>query len=428
MLRRCIVAALWLAATAHPGFGQSVVRACALQGSVVDENGAPVAGLFLTAYSTSIQQGHKRIEGSGAATTDAAGQYCMHSLLHAGPVFLLANERFDFKQPKPLRRKLPPTWYPGVTDFASAKPVDTGADARANFKLATVSTLTISGKITGLTSLGGIDSRAETPEGIRVENGVSTVDPQLGTFAIEGLSAGDWTFVFTSVGPADIGQRADPVYEARLRSVIADHDIDDAALSFEHLPSLDLNLNGKPFRATGETARNGFNLSLYRPAEDRGVFVGFPAPGLEPDAYKMNVETPFQCVESFSPGDVQLRDGNLMVTYGKYDQPISVNVGEHCARLTIRLPRSESSPPEILIVPESLPFRPLVTRAAAVDLPYIYYPWPMSPGTYCVYAFNTLDGLEYANPAVLAPFSGQTVNLEADKKTEIALDVVNRFP
>ena len=422
MLRRCIIAALWLAATAHPGFGQSVVRDCVLRGSVVDENGTPVAGLFLTAYSTTIERGHRTIEGSSAATTDNAGQYCMHSLLQPGPVFLLAHEWFDFKQPKPLRRKLPATWYPGVMDFGSAKPVDTGTDAQANFKLSSVNALTISGKIIGLTSLEGIDSHAETPEGITVENGVSTVDPQRGTFAIEGVSAGDWTFVFTDPG------RGDPEFEARLRYVVVGQDIHDTMLSFERLPSLDLNLNGKPFRATDETARNGFNLSLYRPSKDRGVSFGWPATGLEPGAYKMNVDTPFQCVESFSPGDVQLTDGNLMITYRKYDQPISVKVGEHCARLTIRLPASESSPPEILIVPESLPFRPLVTRAVAVELPYFYYAWPLSPGTYRVYAFTTLNGLEYSNPAALAQFSGQTAILEADKKTEITVDVVNSLP
>ena len=152
----------------------------------------------------------------------------------------------------------------------------------------------------------------------------------------------------------------------------------------------------------------------------------FPTPGLQPGAYKMNVETPFQCIESFSPGDVQLTDGNLMITYRKYDQPISVQVGEHCARLTIRLPASGASLPEVLIVPESLPFRSLVTRAVAVELPYLYYPCPLSPGTYRVYAFKTLDGLEFADPAALSQFPGQTVILEADKMTEITLNVVDR--
>jgi hypothetical protein len=113
MFRYCIKVALWFAAAASPGLGQSVVGNCVIRGSVVDENGAPIAGLFLTAYSTTIERGHRTIEGSSAATTDNAGQYCLHSLLQPGPVFLLAHEWFDFKQPKPLRRKLPATWYPG---------------------------------------------------------------------------------------------------------------------------------------------------------------------------------------------------------------------------------------------------------------------------------------------------------------------------
>jgi hypothetical protein len=119
MFRHCVKVALWFAAAASPGLGQSVVRDCALRGSVVDENGTPVAGLFLTAYSTTIERGHRMIVSSGASTTDGSGQYCMHSFLRAGPVFLLANEWFDFRRPKPLRHKLPAAWYPGVTDFGS---------------------------------------------------------------------------------------------------------------------------------------------------------------------------------------------------------------------------------------------------------------------------------------------------------------------
>jgi hypothetical protein len=143
-------------------------------------------------------------------------------------------------------------------------------------------------------------------------------------------------------------------------------------------------------------------------------------------AYKALVASGFDCVESFSPGDVQLSGNNLMIASRQYLQPISVKVGKHCGELTIRLPQEVPTEIMILLVPESLPFQPIPTSAPTVNLPYVYYPWPLSPGTYRVYAFSTLDGLEYENPAALSHFSGKTVVLEADKKTEIALDIVNK--
>jgi hypothetical protein len=92
------------------------------------------------------------------------------------------------------------------------------------------------------------------------------------------------------------------------------------------------------------------------------------------------------------------------------------------------LPLSGSSTQVILLVPESLPFQPIKINSVVVDLPYVYGPWPLPPGTYRVYAFKNLDGLEYENPDMLRRFSGRTVVLEADKRTKIALDVVNNFP
>jgi hypothetical protein len=64
----------------------------------------------------------------------------------------------------------------------------------------------------------------------------------------------------------------------------------------------------------------------------------------------------------------------------------------------------------------------------AVDLASIDDPFPVPPGSYRLYAFKTVDGLEYENSAVLSRFLGRNVVLDADKTTTIALDVVNEFP
>jgi hypothetical protein len=414
------MAALCLAAAVLPTLAQPVGGNCEVRGSVVDEKGAPVAGLFLTAYSSRIQQGHKIIDIASLTTTDDAGQYCIRHLQRTGPVFLLTTQWFDFKQPDALRHTLPSTWYPGVGDFRSAKPIDPGPDARADFRLAAIGTFSIEGKTTGLTAFGRIDVNAERADGMTVQNGVLDVDPQQAKLTIQGLSPGDWTFVVTASGSNEI-------LHARLQYSI-NRDINDAVLAFAPEPHINLNVNGKPFHVTTDTSKDALVLGLYQPTETRETQYSFWNSGLPPGAYKMVVAAGFDCVESFSPGDVELSANHLMITSQKYLRPISVKVGKHCAELTIRLPREVSTEIMILLVPQSLPFQAIPTSAPAVNLPYFYYPWPLAPGTYRVYAFKTLDGLEYENPAVLSHFSGKTVVLEADKKTEIALDDVNGFP
>lgn len=409
---------LWLAAAvSRPSFGQPVAGNCELQGSVVDEKGAAVAGLSLTAYSSIIANGQRRIDTAGLATTNDAGHYCMRRLLRSGPVYLLTTQLFDFKQPGFLQHSLPSTWYPGVADFRSAKAIDVGAGAHADFRIPAVGTFTIDGKMTGLAAFGRIDLRTETPEGMTVQNGMLDTESHPGTFTIQGIAPGNWTFVVTASG-------GDEILEARLHYEV-NRDIHNAVLAFAPDPHVNLSVNGRAFRAD---EKEDPGLYLYRPADYVQRPYSFGPFGVPPGAYKLMLSTGFDCVESFSPGDVQLSGGNLIITSRKYAHPISVKIGKHCATLTILLPKQETSPPKILLVPESLPFQPETILSAAVELPYVYDTWPLPPGTYRVYAFKTLDGLEYENPAVLGRFSGRTVVLEADKKAQIALDVVSNFP
>jgi hypothetical protein len=417
MLRHSFMTVLWLAAVGHPSFGQPVAGSCELQGSVVDEKGAAVAGLSLTAYSSIIANGQRLIDTAGLATTNDAGHYCMRRLLRSGPVYLLTTQWFDFKQPGFLQHSLPSTWYPGVADFRSAKAVDVGPDARADFRLPAVGTFTIEGKTMELGAFQRIDLRAETPEGMAVENGILDTESRPGMFTIQGIAPGSWTFVVSASG-------GDEILVARLHYEV-DRDIHNAVLAFAPDPHVNLSVNGRAFRADD---KEDPGLYLYRPADYVQRPYSFGPFSVPPGAYKLMLSTGFDCVESFSPGDVQLSGGNLIITARKYTRPISVKIGKHCATLTILLPKRETSPPKILLVPDSLPFQPIIVLSAAVDLPYVYDPWPLPPGAYRVYAFKTLDGLEYENPAVLSRFSGRTVVLEADKKARIALDVVNNSP
>lgn len=52
--------------------------------------------------------------------------------------------------------------------------------------------------------------------------------------------------------------------------------------------------------------------------------------------------------------------------------------------------------------------------------------WNLSAGTYQVFAFANVDGLEYANPEAMRNYSGQSVTLEAGQTKDITVEISER--
>ncbi len=424
---------LTLGASAH--CGQQFGNVCSVTGSVLDDRGAPIAGVFLNAYSETIENGRKFLELNGTATTGTSGEYCMRSLKQSASVFVVSNQWFDF-QAGPNGRSFRSTWYPGTSDFGSATSVPLFRNARADFRLVASPTFTVDGVMTGLPNSNLIkrfDSWSETSEGTLLNNGLIETNLEHSTFKISKAAAGDWTYVFRAVSEGKL-------LEARLHYSL-DRDIGHAVLAFSPLAHIPVAVNSKPYvvapadQSSASAPNNDFFLFLYKPSETRNAHYGLEE--LEPGAYKLIVphpvgSPPFQCIESFSPGDVAVVDNQLIVGSQEYNKPISIETGEHCAQLTIRLAHEPVVRASILLVPESLPFAPstlpLVAGEGGFVRSGVYYPWPLSPGTYRVYEFSSLEEVEYENPSALEHFSGKSVSLEPNKRTEVALETVNRVP
>ncbi len=48
------------------------------------------------------------------------------------------------------------------------------------------------------------------------------------------------------------------------------------------------------------------------------------------------------------------------------------------------------------------------------------------PGTYHVYAFDTLNGLEYANLEALREYTGQTISIDKEQHATVNLELIQR--
>ena len=134
-------------------------------------------------------------------------------------------------------------------------------------------------------------------------------------------------------------------------------------------------------------------------------------PNVTPGKYKVDIQSyGAECVESAWYGNVDFGLRDYLVVGEGQAQPITINLRADCATLTAKLKPSEHSQQGfLLVVPSSSVATPKVMPIAAQNpsgqssfYPLAFSPFnTLSPGTYQVYAFSTLDGLEYSNPEAL---------------------------
>jgi hypothetical protein len=170
---------------------------------------------------------------------------------------------------------------------------------------------------------------------------------------------------------------------------------------------------------------NATNERFYaapRPGDSQGALF---LQGVHPGNYKVVVQAfGEECVESVSAGSIDLMHNDLLISPGSQPSPITVSLRNDCATITGTV-RSENqnAPAFILLVPDSAPAEPKLFPAQP-NANFVFA--GLSPGTYRVWAFSNVTGLEYANPDALRDYPGQQVNLEANQKATVNLNLIIR--
>jgi hypothetical protein len=123
-----------------------LTRASAIVGRIYDEYGEPVTAARVMVLRSRMERQRRYLEPVGESDmTDDTGAFRVHSL-PAGEYFVTAMARVA-PPDSMVQATLPPTFYPGTADFATAQKVRVGpgAEATADFTLLTVRTARLSG-------------------------------------------------------------------------------------------------------------------------------------------------------------------------------------------------------------------------------------------------------------------------------------------
>jgi hypothetical protein len=201
-------------------------------GHVLDADGDPIAGANVQALSYQYQQGRKRLQQSGFASTNDLGEYQMIDL-QPGRYYLLATAQPRIIRLPPHTRlampetAYPETFYPNGSHITQAKgtQVDAGTHiGDVDFRLTEVPSHHIRGSVPGssrntFVTIGRIEDDSLAAFGFGRHSG--QVQPD-GTFDLRGLVNGSYTL--------SIRLQQTPAILARQLVTIADQDVDGITL------------------------------------------------------------------------------------------------------------------------------------------------------------------------------------------------------
>jgi hypothetical protein len=129
-----------------------------------------------------------------------------------------------------------------------------------------------------------------------------------------------------------------------------------------------------------------------------------------------------QCMESLTSGNIDLTREPLTVAPGSQPEPINLSLANNCATLEVSIHSANTGQKAtILLVPTSLTGSPSTVRVD--DSGHAKFN-DLAPGEYTVYAFTSIEGLEYRNPEVMRGFHGQPFTLSANQHAAVTVEAI----
>lgn len=398
-----------------------------IQGRIVDEDGQPLEGIAVQATEEVIRNGRKREFPMNSVQTDSSGEYELGGLA-PGTYFLKTRLHRLYMTYAPLpaaQQAYASEFYPNAPDRDAAQPlqVQPGQEAEADFTIKTVPTFRVSGIVTGFGSGKRGLVMLERPDGGRLSVPMR-FNRRTGQFAALGVPAGSYKLVFRTYSRSE-----DDSYYAE-KQIGVEADVTGVKIDPQPLAPIPVKIV-QPAETQGSgigsarvqlAAEDGTNNTYWARTLPHG---GMEIPAVPPGTYHAAVHVfgP-ACLGTISSGSTDLASQDLTVSAGAAPQPITVTLRSDCATLSgIVHTDGPKAPVKVLVIPESGVAEPQTISAAPESQFSIK---GFTPGDYRVYAFSTLDGLEYTNPDALADFDANEITLSPNQTASVSLNLIVR--
>ncbi|MGH9583794.1 MAG: carboxypeptidase regulatory-like domain-containing protein [Bryobacteraceae bacterium] len=410
-----------------------------IQGHVADDEGQPIEGIQVQAISEQIVAGRKQERPVSTTSTGGDGEYEIDGLA-PGAYFVKTMLHPLYWIPVPLpaaEQAYPGEFYPDAPDQSGAQtlPVLPGQTAEADFTLKPVRTFRITGTLAGVGSGQPASVTLKRPDRVRLSIPIR-VNWRTGQFSLLSVPAGSYTLEFRTYPRPHM----DSFYAEQQMDVhanvtglqIAGQPLAPSPVNVVRPPTSDAG-NGSPrvrssvqiqlIAHNNDPGNNGYwGINSQQQPSTPGTL---EIRGVPPGSYHVAVHTyGSECLDTISSGSTDLTSQDLTVSAGAAPQPITVTLRNDCATLggTVNA-QGHTAPVQVLVVPDSGAAEPHVINTAPGSQ---FSVTGLRPGDYRIYAFSTLDGLEYTNPDALRDFDAQEITLSANEKAGVTLDLIVR--
>lgn len=424
-----------------------------ISGRVTGQDEEPLEGAGVQVLAFASIEGRQVLTPvRGEVRTDEDGNYRIASL-PSGRYYLavkagnVTRRVLGARAPKGPEAYPAVLYYPATADLAAATAVDLAPGQRmeAHFSLALAPAYKVAGKMAVTGDWNQINPPMIVDGLDQVLFTVDQFDAQSGAFEFRAVPAGTY---IVRVSGTDQQNR----YTFSTRKVAVSKSVSDLKLSLQ--PGADIPVvvrtefnTPRPrglcsYRPGGKVGQSDCSdypaarvdlISIesvhwrfsteYRPLRDSSAY---GVHGVAPGKYMVRTQSTIGgYVQSVRSGDVDLLREVLTVPEGGTVAPIEVVLRDDSGTLKVRV-RAEKSgqAAAILVFPDGALFPPL--NLTANTNTEVYFP-PMAPGNYKVFAFDSLDGLDYGNPEVLARYAAKaaSVTVTPNGNASVVVDVIH---
>lgn len=420
-------------------FALMLFPAAKILGRLIDQDGEGIEQTQVQVLTEQIFNGHKQVVSQNNSFTDDDGSFRFDDLLPGQYIVYAAGHSFPGSSWDAPPEVSAPAYYPNAAELASAQPVglQPGQEFRADLRLRAQRGFRISGSVGGYPAGLGLSFSLENLTGQPVLSQGINVDPARGRFVVQAVPSGTWTLVLSATNTQGHS------YEARQEIAVNGADLPNLQILLHPSASIPVIVNhatsageGPPEQPPGNP---GLNAILFSADPSNPLQYGMTAHG-EPATlsfdnvpqgkYRLSVQSfGSECVEAEWYGNVDLLRNHLIVGSEGETPPLTINLSKACATLSAKIASGEDQTSASLVVVRSSSLSEPNLLSFAMQTPLsgpFYGSLTLSPGSYQVYAFTSLEGLEYANPEALRDYPSQRIDLTPGQKAELTVKVSER--
>lgn len=432
-----------------------------VSGRVTTADGEPVESAGVMLKFRSIQNGRRQLMNRGGASTDEDGFFRIGNL-QPGTYYLYTNG--NSRLITAGDEAVTPAYYPGVSDVSGASPLEVraGSTTVGDLILHKEKAYHVSGIVTGLLPNQSASVELLGPDGENLPVQAS-VRPDGNTFELRRVPAGSYTLKVIAqqrITPGMIGStvtgmvtgavssgggmpRMPQMYTGSIPLTVGG-DMTNVTVSAQPAATIPVVVrtdftnkqsdNEGSFVSYGGSRRyqQYVMLHLIRTDGQRGDnYAQMAGQGDNMSLMIQNVEPGRYRVEFMQMGNFYVRSATLgntdllrddLVVGGGDSQPIEVVVRDDAASLS-GTARCEDTQCWVLIVPDGN--AAIQPRQAFVDPQGGFSQMGLAPGSYRIYAFDRVDGIEYTNPEAMKAYGAhaETVVLTAGQKAQVNVDL-----